>query len=88
MMMNSGEELYNKIEHYTKVVQNYQNKIQEAKKTINNEQNLIEEMLLKIVSDRSLSTKERTERMIPLMEKQDRIKVFLEDIETLIQKEN
>lgn len=88
MSASVGENLHDKINQYKKLVEQYQDTIKQAKHELNEKQKNIEEKVLNIVSNRNLSTKERTEKMIPLMEKQDRLKDFAEEMETLVIKEN
>ena len=87
MSENAGEKLKQKINHYRKLVEESRGKIQQVKIELDGNQKNIEQEVLNIISNRNLSTKERTEQMIPLMEKQDRLKEFSEEIEALVKKE-
>lgn len=87
MSVNPSEKLLQKIEQYKKLVEEYQEKLQQVKIELDGNQKNIEKEVLSIVSNRSLTTQERTEQMIPLMEKQDRLKDFLEDLATIIKAE-
>lgn len=83
MSTASSDKLTKKISEYIQAMELFQTNIQLVIRKLNSKQAEIEKSVLEIYSNRRLSTKERTEQMIPLMESQDTMKEFLEDIEAL-----
>jgi len=88
MSGNDGQKLTEKINESLSKMEEFKRRIESVNEEIEAKQTEIEGNILQIVSKRKLSMKERTERMIPLMEQQDLLKEFLEDLDTLEEKQN
>ncbi|WP_099353149.1 hypothetical protein [Fredinandcohnia onubensis] len=79
-----GSQLQHIIEKYKTAMEEQKEKISQLSGKLNQKQKMIEEEVLKIASNRDLNAKERSERMIPLMEEQDKLKEIHDGINVIL----